>query len=65
LLQTVAAAKRKTFLISQVGIGEGDFIMSTAEDGLGVATAISKAGKLNPSQLSYLSFIQLDVNILI
>jgi len=27
-----------------VDIGDGDFIMSTAEDALGVATAISKAG---------------------
>jgi len=27
-----------------VGIGDGDFIMSTAEDGLGVATAVSSAG---------------------
>lgn len=27
-----------------VGIGEGDFIMSTAEDNLGVAQSVSKAG---------------------
>jgi len=33
-----------TVIARIVGIGEGDFIMSTAEDGLGVAVAISKAG---------------------
>jgi len=33
-----------TVLARVVDIGDGDFIMSTAEDALGVATAISKAG---------------------
>ncbi len=28
-----------------MGISDGDFIMATAEDELGVATAISSAGK--------------------
>jgi len=35
-----------TVLARIVGIGDGDFIMATAEDNLGVAQSISKAGKL-------------------
>jgi hypothetical protein len=34
-----------TVLARVVGVGEGDFIMSTAEDNLGVAQSISKAGE--------------------